>query len=208
MFKSDLRASEHLEQFVRKRVEGCYWFTGQHPDLPPWTYESDSVWGLCEYWLDKYDRTGDADCLRRAEADGWLGFLMICPKQLSWVANPTQTCHAEQTYYPQYSNYCYHDKKMECLARLGQLTKEPIFTRLCKRILQCQFWCQETTGACEGAQFERMADPWKRVSDEVNSKGSLYISELSVDAQLQSLEMGLVTNLARDDEESDGKTAK
>ena len=36
-----------------------------------------------------------------------------------------------------------------------------------------------------------MADPWKRISRDVDSKGTLYMNELSLDANLQLLEMGV-----------------
>ena len=194
-----LLTAQALEEFITNKVEGCYWFTGQHPDLPPWTFESDSVWGLCEYWLDRYDSTGNSNYLQRAEADGWLWFLMVCPGQLKWVNNPTQTCHAEQTYYAQYSNYCYQNEKLECLYRLGQLTGEQIFTQLFNRITQCQFWCQQATGPYSGAQYERMSDPWECVSSAINSTGSLYINELSLDANLQMVELDMATNVMLDD---------
>lgn len=194
-----LTTAQSLEGFITNNVEGRYWFTGQHPDLPAWTFESDSVWGLCEYWLDKYNATGNSNYLQRAEADGWIGFLMLCPKQLRWVANPTQTCHAEQTYYAQYSNYCYQNEKLKCLYQLGQLTGEDVFTRLFNRIAECQFWCEVTTGPYTGAQYERMADPWECVSSDVNSTGSAYINELSLSANLQLLEMGMDTNVLIDD---------
>jgi hypothetical protein len=193
-----LAIAQSLEGFITNHVEGAYWFTGQHPDLPPWTFESDSVWGLCEYWLDRYDATGDTNYLQRAEADGWLGFLMLCPKQLKWVANPTQTCHAEQTYYAQYSNYCYQNNKLECLQRLGELTGNSIFTQLFNRIMQCQFWCQVTTGSGEGAQYECMADPWECIYGNVNATGTYYINELSLDCNLQLLETGAATNVSGD----------
>ena len=186
-----LKTLEQLDPFLRQKVEDRYWFTGQHPDLYPEDFESDSIWSVCEYWLDKYDRTGDPECLRRAEANGWFGFLMLCPKQLSWIKNPTQTCHTEQLHYQQYSNYAYHNKKLACLRRLGQLTKESVFTQLYERIVQCGFWAQQTGGEYAGAQYERMADPWKGVSQEVDSKGTLYMNELSLDANLQLLEMGV-----------------
>jgi hypothetical protein len=185
------RLADDLEHFLRQHVESRYWFTGQHVDLWPGDFEADSVWCAVEYWLDKYERTKDSEALRRAEADGWFAFLMWCPKQLSWVRNPTQTCHAEQEHYLQYSNYCYNNRKIESLFRLGQLTGNRLFTELGRRVTSCAIWAQETTGPYQGAQYERTSDPWLSVSKEVNSKGELYMSELALDANLQWLEMGL-----------------
>ncbi|MCU0983282.1 MAG: LamG domain-containing protein, partial [Pirellulaceae bacterium] len=73
------KALDGLEQFLRRSVEDRYWFTGQHPDLYPEDFESDSIWCSCEYWLDKYDRTQDAECLARAKANALFAFLMLCP---------------------------------------------------------------------------------------------------------------------------------
>ncbi len=186
---------ERLEAFLRAKVEGRYWYTGQHPDLYPEDFESDSVWCVAEYWLGKYERTHEPECLARARASACFAFLMLCPKQLSWVKNPTQACHAEQLHYLQYSNYAYHNRKLYCLKRLGELTGDPLFSRLFDRIVQCGFWAQATEGNYCGAQYERMADPWRQVSREVDSKGTLYLNELSLDANLQLLEMGVMRAL-------------
>jgi len=184
------KLADDLGRFLRERVEANYWFTGQHPDLWPKDYESDSVWCAVEYWLDKYERTKDQQLLRRAEGDALFAFLMWCPKQLSWVKNPTQTCHAEQEHYLQYSNYCYNNRKIECLFRLGKLTGDRLFSALGERVMQSGFWAQQTAASYRGSQYERMADPWLAVSTDVNSTGELYFSELALDASLQLLEMG------------------
>ena len=183
---------ERHEQFVRRQVENRFWFTGAHTDLPPQDFESDSVWQVVEYWLDKYESTRQPDCLDHAEANALLAFLMMCPKQLSWVANPTQTCHAEQQHYLQYSNYCYNNAKIACLHRLAEFTGQDLYRQLCDRIVQCGFWCQEPTGPWMGSVYERMSDPWLGVSTDVNSKGTRYMSELAVELNLQLLEMGIV----------------
>jgi hypothetical protein len=97
--------AQQLERYVRDDVEGRFRFTGHHPDLPPDELEEASIWGVIEYWLDKYDRTCDHECLERAVADAYLSFLWWCPKQLSWVRNPTQCASAEQQHFLQYSIY-------------------------------------------------------------------------------------------------------
>jgi len=160
------------------------------PGLPPSDAEADSIWCLCEYWLDKYERTKDPECLARAKANGYFGFLMLCPKQLSWVKNPTQTCHTEQLNCLQYSNYAYHNRKLDCLYRLGKLTGESVFSQLFKRIVQCGFWTQ-VTEATIAAHNTSAWRPWKKTSGKFDSKGSLYLNELSLDANLQLLEMGI-----------------
>jgi hypothetical protein len=182
---------ERHEQFVRRQVEHRFWFTGAHTDLPPQDFESDSVWQVVEYWLDKYDQTRAPDDLSHAEANALLGFLMMCPKQLSWVANPTQTCHAEQQHYLQYSNYCYNNAKIVCLHRLAELTGQGLYRQLCDRVMQCGYWSQERTGPWMGSVYERMSDPWLGVSQDVNSKGTRYMSELAVEFNLQLLQMDM-----------------
>ena len=82
--------SADLERFLRRNVEGRFWYTGMHPDLPPGDFEQDSVYAVVEYWLNKYDRTGDKECLDRAAANAYYGLLYWCPKQLTWVKSPTQ----------------------------------------------------------------------------------------------------------------------
>jgi hypothetical protein len=188
-----IRLADDLEQFLRLKVEGRYWFTGAHVDLWPQDYEADSVWHAVEYWLNKFERTGDAESLRRAQADARFAFLMWCPKQLTWVKNPTQTCHTEQENYLQYSNYCYNNRKIQCLRRLYQSTGDQLFADLSERIMQCGFWTQATTGNWQGGQYERICDPWKSVSPDINSLGQIYVSELALEANLQLLEMGLAT---------------
>ncbi len=185
------RFAGQLEKFLRTHVEDRYWFTGSHVDLYPGDFEADSVWHAVEYWIDKYDQTKDKDCLRRAEADAWFAFLMLCPKQLSWVKNPTQTCHTEQQRYLQYSNYCYNNRKYYCLDRLAKLTGEKLFGDLCERIIQCGFWAQPASGPWGGGINERMSDPWKALSNDFNSMAQVYTGELATDAALQLLEMGL-----------------
>ena len=90
-----------LEKFLRL-CEDALWFTGQHPDLHAGDFEPNSIWGGVEYWLGKHERTGDAEALQRAVADANLGFMMWCPKQLSWVSHPTQAAFTEQQDYVQY----------------------------------------------------------------------------------------------------------
>lgn len=184
------RVAEGMERFLRQKVEGCYWFTGHHPDLYPTDYEADSVWCAVEYWLNKYDRTGDKRDLTRAEADAYFAFLMLCPKQLSWVRNPTQTCHTEQLHYLQYSNYCNMNQKVRCLDRLAAHTGNSLFMQLGERIMQSCFWATDTQGPYKGAQFERQADPWLGVSNDYETKGVLYLTENALDLNLQLLDMG------------------
>jgi len=186
--------AEALETFVRTDVEGHFRFTGHHPDLPPDELEEASIWGVIEYWLDKYDRTHDAECLERAVADAYLAFLWWCPKQLSWVRNPTQCASAEQQHFLQYSLYCYQNRKMECLWRLYECTGDDLFRQLYERVLQGILWTQVTEGDLMGATHERIADPWLARDDygepaTFDSLGTVYIGEQSLDCMLQLLEM-------------------
>jgi hypothetical protein len=89
-------------------IEGLLYFSGQHPDLPYWDLEQDSVWEIVEYWLDQAaaaeaagDGTRAATAKARAEGDAFVALMMLCPKQLSWVGNPTQMAADEQQEYSQ-----------------------------------------------------------------------------------------------------------
>ena len=186
--------AERLETYVRDHVEGRLRFTGHHPDLPPDELEEASIWGVIEYWLDTYDRTHDKACLERAVADAYLSFLWWCPKQLSWVKNPTLCTSAEQQHFLQYSIYCYQNRKVECLWRLYKRTGDPLFHQLYERVLQSIFWTQVTEGDLMGATHERIADPWLARDDygepaAFDSLGTVYMGEQSLDCMLQIVEM-------------------
>ncbi len=123
--KRYLKVSEEMEKFLRAKVEGRFWYTGMHPDLPPNDFEQDSIYAVVEYWLNKHDRTGQQECLDRAVANAYYALLYWCPKQLSWVKSPTQCAHSEQEHFNQYSVYCYGNRKIECLARLARQDRQP-----------------------------------------------------------------------------------
>lgn len=187
-----------LEQYLRSSVESRFYFVGHHPDLPPDEIEEASIWGAVEYWLDKHERTGEQECLERALADAYLAFLWWCPKQLSWVSNPTQCSSAEQQHFLQYSIYCYQNRKLQCLHRLAAQAGEPLFRALYERVLQGVLWTQVTHGDQKGATHERIADPWLARQDydqpaSFDSLGTMYMGEQSLDTMLQLVEMGVVS---------------
>lgn len=198
-----LRVSAKQEQFLRKNVEGKFWYTGQHPDLPPGDFEQDSIYNVVQFWLDKYDRTGDKENLDRAVANAYYALLYWCPKQLSWVKNPTQGAHTEQLHFNQYSVYNYHNRKIECLDRLYKATGNPLFEQLKNRVMQLNFFTQVTDGPYKGAVTEAIADPWLERSGGNKAldlpgagfewRGSPYTSELVTDLMLQLMDMKLVT---------------
>ena len=100
---------------------------------------------------------------------------------------------SEQLHSLQYSNYCYNNRKIQCLDRLAKQTGDPLFGQLRDRLMQCGFYCQ-ATGYIPGGQQERMGCPWAGgaaggISD---SMGYVYFSELALEANLQLLEMGLI----------------
>ena len=187
-----LRASAAQERFLREHVEGRFWYTGQHPDLPPEDFEQDSIYNVVEYWLDKHDRTGDKESLARAVASAYYALLYWCPKQLSWVKAPTQCAHSEQQHFNQYSVYCYHNRKVQCLDRLFKKTGNPLFQQLKNRVMQLNFYTQVTDGPYQGAITEAIADPWLERNQGFEWRGSPYTSELVSDLMLQLIEMGLV----------------
>ena len=187
-----LKASAEQERFLRRNVEGRFWYTGAHPDLPPGDFEQDSIFAVVEYWLNKHDRTGDKESLDRAVANAYYGLLYWCPKQLSWVKSPTQGAHSEQQHFNQYSVYCYGNRKIQCLDRLFKKTGNRLFGQLRDRVLQLNFYTQVTDGPYQGAVTEAIADPWLERNQGFEWRGSPYTSELVADLMLQLIEMGLV----------------
>lgn len=187
-----LRASEREEQFLRQKVEGEFWYTGQHPDLPPGDFEQDSIYNVVEYWLDRYDRTGNKENLDQAVANAYFALLYWCPKQLSWVKNPTQGAHTEQEHYNQYSVYNYHNRKIQCLDRLYKATGNPLFEQLRDRVMQMNFFTQVTDGPYKGSLTEAIADPWLERLKGFDFRGSPYTSELVADLMLQLMDLKLV----------------
>ncbi|MBE3038578.1 MAG: hypothetical protein IMZ62_07185 [Chloroflexi bacterium] len=191
-----LRASADQERFLRQNVEGRFWYTGAHPDLLPGDFEQDSIFCVVEYWLNKHDRTRDKDSLNRAVANAYYGLLFWCPKQLSWVKAPTQCAHSEQQHFNQYSVYCYHNRKVQCLDRLFKKTGNPLFEQLKNRVLQMNFYTQVVTdGPYKGAVTEAIADPWLERNRGFEWRGNPYTSELVSDLMLQLIDMDLVTKL-------------
>ena len=187
-----LRASEKQEQFLRQNVEGHFWYTGQHPDLPPADFEQDSIYNVVQYWLDKYDRTGEKESLDHAVANAYYGLLYWCPKQLSWVKNPTQGAHTEQEHYNQYSVYSYQNRKIQCLDRLAKATGNPLFEQLRDRVMQLGFYTQVPDGPYKGSVTEAIADPWLERNGGYEWRGVPYTSELVTDMMLQLMDLKLV----------------
>jgi hypothetical protein len=183
-----------LEDYTLKCVQNQHYFTGHHPDLPPYELEEASIWGVAEYWLNRYDETNDEAYLRHAEANAFLALSWWCPKDLSWVKNPTQGGSAEQQHFQQYSVYNYQNRKLEGLWRLHQQTGNPLFLKLFDRILQNIFFTQETEGGNKGGTYERIADPWLvRKETEggayFDSLGVNYTNEQALDCFVQILEL-------------------
>jgi hypothetical protein len=179
---------------MREKVENRFWYTGMHPDLPPEDFEQDSLYAIAEYWLDKYERTQEKEALDHAIANVYYALLYWCPKQLSWVQNPTQLAHSEQQHYNQYSVYCYGNRKLTCLNRLHKHTNDPLFAQMRERIMQNNFFTQVTEGDYKGSISEAIADPWleRKSAAGFNHRGWSYTSELVADMMIQLMEMGLV----------------
>jgi hypothetical protein len=189
-----LRASAKQEKFLRGNIEGRFWYTGQHPDLPPGDFEQDSIYNVVEFWLDKYDATRDEPSLEHAVANAYYALLYWCPKQLSWVKNPTQGAHTEQEHFNQYSVYNYQNRKIQCLDRLYRATGNPLFMQLRDRVMQLNFFTQVTDGPYKGSLTEAIADPWLERKGGFDFRGNPYTSELVVDLMLQLMDMNLVTD--------------
>jgi len=195
--QSYLKLSADMEKFLRSGVEGRFWYTGMHPDLPPGDFEQDSIYAVVEYWLNKHDRTGDKESLDRAVANAYYGLLYWCPKQLSWVKNPTQGAHSEQQHFNQYSVYSYGNRKIQCLDRLFKKTGNPLFKQLKDRVMQLNFYVQVTDGPYKGAMTEAISDPWLERHQGFEWRGNPYTSEMVSDLMLQLMDLGLVNPSAK-----------
>jgi hypothetical protein len=145
-----------------------------------------------QYWLDKYDRTGEKDALEHAIANANLALLSWCPKQLSWVKNPTQGASSEQQHYNQYSVYSYGNQKLRCLSRLYKHTNDPFFSQMLARMMQNKIFTQVTDGPYKGSMHEAISDPWLERKHGFDYMNSPYTSELVLDLVLQLIEMDLV----------------
>ena len=195
-----LKFAEGLEQFLRAQCEARFWFTGAHPDLPPNDFEQDSLWNVMEYWLDKHDRTGQAECLAHATATAYYALLHQCPKQLSWVEHPTQGANTEQVQWNMYVVYCYDNRKVQSLHRLAAKTGNPLFKALFNRFVQLNFYNEVATGPNAGAFLTGVADPWlERVNDNpvaqrerFNYQSDPYMNSMNVEMMMQLLDLSLI----------------
>jgi hypothetical protein len=176
-----------LEDFLTRNVEDKLWFTGQHPDLHGGDFEPNSVWGAVEFRLSRGE-------LERALADANLAFLMLCPKQLSWVQHPTQLAFAEQQNYVQYSEYVYDTKKVAVLHKLSTATGDPLWAQMADRFTQMSFFSMDVKNgsSTKGGIFEAISDPWLARHNGFNDFGTLYMDSYNIDLFLQLLEEGLI----------------
>jgi hypothetical protein len=186
---------KQLEEYHLYAVQNQYYYTSHHPDLPPWELEEASIWGVCEYWLDRYEETKNQEFLDHARANVYLAMTWWVPKQLSWVKNPTQCGAAEQQHYLSLVVYCYQNRKIECLKRLYDYTQEPLFGQLYDRNVQNIYWTQQTTkNGHIGGTYERTSLPWEQGPEyddefDYNSVGVWYFNEQALDAIVQIFEM-------------------
>jgi hypothetical protein len=125
-------------------------------------------------------------------ANAYYGLLYWCPKQLSWVKNPTQGAHSEQQHFNQYSVYSYGNRKIQCLDRLFKKTGNPLFEQLKNRVMQLNFYVQVADGPYKGAMTEAISDPWLERKQGFEWQGNPYTSEMVSDLMLQLIEMGYV----------------
>ena len=186
---------ESLREWHVNNIERLLYYSGQHPDLIYYDFDQDSIWEVVEMWLDVADDPSSSPqlaskALSRAVGNALVAFLMLCPKQLSWVENPTQMAADEQEFYSQYSVYTYHNRKWLSLVRLGNSTagKTFPFKQLADRLLQLNAFTQVTSNgnpSDTGGFHECIADPWLARGGGPNFIGSVYLNELALDLALQ-----------------------
>jgi len=184
-----LEAERKVEAWTRRNSLAKLHFHGAHPDLQPEELEEASLYNVAQYYLERFEETRDAEYLRIAESLACLGLLWQCPKQLSWVDNPTQGAAAEQTHYLQYSVYSYNCEKFTFLIRLSAYTGDRFYREEARHLLGRNLFTLVREGEWEGAVAERICDPWNARGEGYNSFGNLYIGELATELLLQALDL-------------------
>jgi hypothetical protein len=184
------RFMEDLEAWTVTHNDQRFHFMGGHPDLPPEEIEESALWNVAYYNLERYKQSGKTRYLERALGEVALAFTWNCPKQLSWVKNPTQMASAEQQHYLQYSVYNYQDMKTAVLRNLYEITGDELYMKLFERVSNSIYFTQVTSGPQTGATHERIADPWLHRADygiapDFNSMGTIYMGEQGLDHLLQ-----------------------
>lgn len=175
-----------LEKWTDVHNDRKFYFSGAHPDLPPDEFEESSIWNVAFYNLHRFEQTADKAYLEKALGEVSLAFTWNCPKQLSWVENPTQFSSSEQKDYVQYCVYNYEDMKSTVLLKLYRHTQDPLYLVLFNRVSQNIYFTQVTRGDEMGGMYERIADPWLARNDfsksqDFNSMGTIYMGQLGVD---------------------------
>lgn len=184
-----------LEKYHLEIVQNKYYFTGHHPDLPPYEPTEASIWGVAEYWLNRFEETGDKEYLKHAEANAYLSILWATPKELSWVDNPTFGGSAEQQHYLSLVVYCYQNRKAECLKRISDFTGKQLWSEMYNRTIQNIYWTQQNSPeGVSGGTYERTSLPWPQTEKEserweINSTGVYYFNEQALDLFLQTFSM-------------------
>jgi hypothetical protein len=185
-----LQAALKAEKWVRENVQNRFWYTGSHPDLPPEDYETDGVFNLITYWLDKYDRTKEQDALDNAVANAYYAILHWGPKQLSWVKSPTQLAHSEQQHYNTYAVFTYNNHKFVALDRLYRATNDSLFLQIRDRSIQNILYTLSEDPKWAGSVSEAIADPWLERRKGYEYKGVVY-PDIALEFIMELHELGL-----------------
>ncbi|GHT52286.1 hypothetical protein AGMMS49982_12080 [Bacteroidia bacterium] len=185
-----LQAALKAEKWIRENVQDKFWYTGSHPDLPPTDYETDGVFNLITYWLDKYDRTKEQDALDNAVANAYYAILHWSPKQLSWVKSPTQLAHSEQQNYNTYAVFTYNNHKFVALDRLYRATNNRLFLQIRDRSIQNILFTLSEDPKWLGSVSEAIADPWLERRQGFEYKGVVY-PDIALEFIMELYELGL-----------------
>ena len=186
-----LRASAAMERFLRREVEGRFWYTGQHPDLPPGDFEQDSIYNVVEYWLDKHDRTGDKESLDHAVANAYYALLYWCPKQLSWVKNPTQGTQRTTALQPVFRLQLPQPQDPMPGSAVQKDGQSAVCTAQEPRD-SAQLLRSSRGRPLQGLDYRGDCRSRRERGDGFDYRGHPYTSELVADLMLQLIDMGLV----------------
>jgi len=188
----DERWGQALRKTERWTLTHCVdplYFVGAHPDLQARQYEEGSIHNIARYFMNKHEAGGDPQDLDRVIHLLSTAFLWRCPKQMSWVDEPTQGCTSEQTHFPQFSFYSYWCMKMMTHVKAARASGIDFFEREARFLLRQGMHAVVTEGEWAGAYRERLADPWAARTTDPDASSNLYLSELAPEYLYQLMEL-------------------
>ncbi len=192
-YTGDQRWMDAVEQLEAWTMDHCVepiLFIGAHPDLQAYQYEEGSIQNMARYYLERYEDTGDRHYLKLVTYLHSIAFFFRCPKQLSWVDEPTQGCNSEQTHFPNYAIYSYWAFKMLTMTKAAKASGLFFFADEAKFLVDQSLHAVVTEGDWAGSFVERLSDPWLARRGDPCPDANPYHSELAPEYLYQLMELG------------------